>query len=539
MSTDPTRHATFTGFVRAGDGVLLDGDGREVLLRGVGLGNWLLPEGYMWRLPEDIDSPRRIEALIEERVGPERAKWFWHRFHDAFIGEADIRRIADEGMNHVRLPINARLIMDGSGDLREDGMVYVDRCIDWCRDHRLWVVLDLHGAPGGQTGTNIDDSPNRRPELFEQPRYRELTVRLWTLLATRYRDEPVVAGYDLLNEPLPEEYQYRYADDLASLYQELTEAIRTVDPEHLLIYEGMHWATNWSIFDEVWDPNSMLQFHRYWCPPDRPRIQEYLDTRERLGLPIYMGEGGENNLGWLQTAFQLYEDHGVSWNHWPWKKTDTVTSPCSIEPPAGWPEIVTEGEDADAAWEVLQELAERSNFERCTYRPEVINALHRRAPLTLPATGFSFRGAGRSFMTTDAQPHAGFRPDDAVTIRHAGGYGPIEFDHTDGRPRSDDEALAVALEPGDWIAFDVQLPRPGPVRVVVHHADDDGDAGAGAAAGIAVELEDVHAVLRGPTDPDGAWSALFPHVEAGLSELRVQATRAMRLTSLEVVPMDG
>jgi hypothetical protein len=66
-----------------------------------------------------------------------------------------------------------------------------------------------------------------------------------------------------------------------------------------------------------------------------------------------------------------------------------------------------------------------------------------------------------------------------------------------------------------------------------------GVSAAGSATGIAVQLQDAHADLRGTTDPDGAWSALFPHVAAGISELRVQATRAMRLTSLEVVPMDS
>ena len=160
-------------------------------------------------------------------------------------------------------------------------------------------------------------------------RYQEQTIQLWQALARRYRNEPVVAGYDLLNEPLPNEYQHRHADDLIALYQELTAAIRAVDPNHLIIYEGTHWASNWDIFNEVWDPQSVLQFHRYWSPPGRPGIQSFLDVRERLGLPIYMGEGGENNLDWLQTAFQLYEDDDISWNFWPWKKIETRTSPCS------------------------------------------------------------------------------------------------------------------------------------------------------------------------------------------------------------------
>jgi endoglucanase len=91
-------------------------------------------------------------------------------------------------MNHVRLPINSRLVMDEQGALRPAGVALVDRLIEWCRVHGLWVVLDLHGAPGGQTGTNIDDSPQGTPELFTSSRYRELTGSLWRQLARRYRD---------------------------------------------------------------------------------------------------------------------------------------------------------------------------------------------------------------------------------------------------------------------------------------------------------------------------------------------------------------
>ena len=102
-----------------------------------------------------------------------------------------------------------------------------------------------------------------------------------------------VMGYDLLNEPLPNEWQHTYGDELALSY-DLTAAIRAIDPDHLIMYEGSHWATNWEIFTEVWDDNSLLQFHRYWLSPDRASIAPYLETRDRLGLPIYMGEGGEN-----------------------------------------------------------------------------------------------------------------------------------------------------------------------------------------------------------------------------------------------------
>jgi len=191
--------ALFEAFVRADKGQLVDARNQPLLLRGVGLGNWLLPEGYMWKFePPGPQSPRQIEALLVELVGLERAARFWTHFRDRFVTEADIEQIAAEGMNHVRLPINSRVVMDDDGALIPSGLELIDRLIGWCRDHGLWVILDLHGAPGGQTGTNIDDSPNGEPELFLERRYQDQTVALWVALARRYRDEPVVAAYDLL-----------------------------------------------------------------------------------------------------------------------------------------------------------------------------------------------------------------------------------------------------------------------------------------------------------------------------------------------------
>ncbi|WP_405770738.1 glycoside hydrolase family 5 protein [Streptomyces sp. NBC_00080] len=477
--------ACFDGFLRAADGRIVDGTGNPVLLRGVGLGNWLLPEGYMWKFTPSAaaQSPREIEALFESLVGTTRADEFWQRFRQVFVNEDDIARIRAEGMNHVRLPINSRVVMDDDGALVEEGFALIDQLIEWCRTHRLWVVLDLHGAPGGQTGTNIDDSPRGIPELFTEPRYRELTIRLWRAIAERYRDEPVVAAYDLLNEPLPNEYQHRHADDLAALYIDLTKAIREIDQNHLLCYEGTHWATNWSIFTEVWDPNSMLQFHRYWSPPDRPGIQRFIDTGRRLGLPVYMGEGGENNLAWLQTAFQLYEDCGIGWNFWPWKKIDTLTSPCSVDAPAGWADILAHAAGSapqphpDQAWDTLTALLDVMPIARCTYRPEVIRALMRRVPLEIPASGFGFLGAGVSYRSTGAEPLRGFRSDEQVTIRHAGGTEPenIDFEHMTGAPRTVDQELFLELGAGDWVRYDIEVTTPLRLDVLVELSADPGE----------------------------------------------------------------
>lgn len=467
------RPASFAGYVHARDARLFDGSGRELLLRGVGLGNWMLPEGYMWKFGPGAESPREIEALTTRLLGEAGSSRFWTKFFDVYISEADIRLIAESGFDHVRLPINSRLIQAPDGSPLEAGYALIDRLIEWCREHRLWVLLDLHGAPGGQTGTNIDDSPNNKPELFMEEHYRDLTVRLWRDVATRYANETVVLGYDLLNEPLPNEWQHAYADELVELYKDLTRVIREVDPRHLIVYEGSHWATNWSIFTEVWDENSLLQFHKYWSSPDTESIAGFLETRDRLGLPIYMGEGGENTLEWLYTAFRLYETHNIGWNFWPWKKIDTRTSPASIVTPQGWERIVAAGADPALtvvdAESIFEEFLCNALIDNCHWQPAVIAALLGERPHVIPAWGFGARGAGESYSSAETRSLPGIRANDAVALAWAtpNGDNPDNpFEQTDGRQYLSEEQLIVNLQAGDWLEFEAVDLDPGSVRVV-------------------------------------------------------------------------
>ena len=468
----PARPADFAGFIHRSGTDLVDGHGTALLMRGMGIGNWMLPEGYMWKFGPGAESPREIEALTQRLLGENSAN-FWAGFRANFFNESDVQRIAESGFDHIRLPINSRLLIDDGGALLEAGFALIDDVIRWCRTHRLWVLLDLHGAPGGQTGTNIDDSPNNKPELFMDARYRHLTLTLWGDIARRYAHETVVMGYDLLNEPIPNEWTELYNPDLALLYQQLTRVIREVDRNHLIMYEGSHWATNWQIFDEVWDDNSCLQFHKYWSPPDTATIQKFLDAREALGLPIYMGEGGENNLEWLYTAWRLYEGNNIGWNFWPWKKVDTATSPASIRLPARWHQLVEHVAGGPApinAQLIFDELLENMKLENCQWQPEVIQAITAVEPQEIPAWGFGFRGRGESFETSRATPLAAMRDTEAVTIRYAepatrDGHW---FEHTDGRDYSESERMVVDLVAGDWLEFELS----GPVDVTRVTVDD-------------------------------------------------------------------
>ncbi|MBK8044375.1 MAG: cellulase family glycosylhydrolase [Haliscomenobacter sp.] len=209
---------------------IVDESGKKVFLKGVGLGNWLLPEGYMWKFGNLGDRPRKIEKVIADLIGKEKAALFWKTYRENYITEEDIKRIAELGFNSVRPALNSRLFLtEGENPVYvEEGFLLIDNLISWCKKYGIYVIIDMHGAPGGQTGANIDDSPNNIPELFIEKKYQDQLVDLWIKIAQRYKDEPAVAAYDLLNEPLPKGTGAadKYKHLLVPLYQRITSEIR-------------------------------------------------------------------------------------------------------------------------------------------------------------------------------------------------------------------------------------------------------------------------------------------------------------------------
>lgn len=160
----------------------MDGSGKEILLSGWGLGNWLLQEGYMWKAyGERFDRPSRIEKCVEELTGKDYAPLFWKKYRENYIRREDILAMAELGYNSVRIPFSYRLFMeDGPGILwKEEGFKLLDDCLSWCEEAGIYAFLDLHGAPGGQTGSNIDDSVDNVPRLFIDRDCRVKACALW------------------------------------------------------------------------------------------------------------------------------------------------------------------------------------------------------------------------------------------------------------------------------------------------------------------------------------------------------------------------
>ena len=354
-------------FVRVDGQNLIQPDGSKLFIKGTNLGNWLNPEGYMFGFGK-TNSARFINEMLCQLAGEDFASEFWSQFKDNYITRKDIEFIASTGANTVRLPFHYKLFTDEDYmglTSSQDGFQRVDSVVSWCRDNGLYLILDMHDAPGGQTGDNIDDSYGY-PWLFESEKSQQLFCDIWKKIADYYKDEPVILGYELINEPIAPYFEN--VEDLNSklepLHKRAVAAIREVDNNHIVLIGGAQWNGNFKPFsDSTYDDKLMYTCHRYGGEPTPEAIGEIIAFRDSVNLPMYMGEIGHNTDEWQKKFCETMEQNNIGYTFWPYKKIDQSCM-AGIKRPENWNEVVTFAESDRATYADIRKARPNQHVAR-------------------------------------------------------------------------------------------------------------------------------------------------------------------------------
>jgi endoglucanase len=325
------------GYLKAQGKNIVNEKGHNVLLRGIGLGGWMLQEGYMLGISAEGQQQYRIRQRIDSLIGPAATQEFYDTWLANHTTRADIDSLRSWGFNSVRLPMHYNLFtlpvekepVAGQNTWLTKGFEMVDSLLAWCAANKIYLILDLHAAPGGQgNDLNISDRDPSLPSLWDSEANRNKTIALWKKLAQRYANKAWIGAYDILNEP-----NYGFEDPadrnglketknepLKKLLVDITKAIRAVDKNHIIVIEGNGWGNNYNGMLPPWDDNMVLSFHKYWNKNDQASIQNIIKIRDQYTVPVWLGETGENSNVWFAQAVNLLEANNIGWAWWPLKK---------------------------------------------------------------------------------------------------------------------------------------------------------------------------------------------------------------------------
>lgn len=526
------------GFLHVQEGQIVEGDGEPILLRGFGLGGWLVPEGYMLHNQawiEGFESPSEIEEHVESLIGAELAESFWDLYRDNYVAQVDIDQIAEWGFNHIRIPFHYKQFYNESGSDTPIGYEIIDELITWCEPYNMYIILDMHCAPGAQNGGPISDSDGTA-RLWLEDEYKELTIQIWQEIAEYYAEETLIGGYDLINEPvLPNGVSL---EEFRQLYIDITDAIREVDNNHIVYIEGNWYGTDFSGLTPPWDDNMSYSFHKYWGETSLATIQSYISMSNQYDIPLWMGESGENSNQWYYEVFNLLEENNIGWNFWTHKKVEKISSPFSAVVTPQYQTLIDywsgNGSQPSSAYAeaALISFANSLKLENCISRPGVLASLtdpdfgevskpysDHSIPGIIPAAEYDIGAWGLSYTDSDYYNNGDGNYNDGWSFRNDG---------VDIEANSEDDEIPYTVgwtDAGEWLGYTIQNVTPGTYDLKIKIA-------APASGGIFfAQLNGTNlAVIDVPNT--GGWydwqNVLIPNVEVSSGEqfLKIQIVQA-------------
>ncbi|MBS1663646.1 MAG: cellulase family glycosylhydrolase [Bacteroidetes bacterium] len=364
----------------------------------MGLGGWMLQESYMFKLG-NIGQQHHIRQRIVDVVGEEKTKAFYEGWLKNHTTRRDIDSMAAWGFNSIRLPMHYGLYtlpveaepVAGQNTWISKGFEMTDSLLAWCRANNMYLILDLHAAPGGQgNDLNISDRDPGKPSLWESAANQQKTIALWRKLAARYAGDPNIGGYDIINEPnwgFEDPADRRGTKEksnkpLRELMMKITSAIREVDSSHIIIVEGNGFGNNYNGIFPLWDKNMAVSFHKYGNVNTVAAVQGFLNWQSEYNFPLWLGESGENSNTWFTEAIQLVESRQIGWCWWQEKKMG-INNPLEIRQTPGYVSLLnywlkngpkpTQAEAEAALNQLLEDIKVQNNI----YHRDVTDAMFR------------------------------------------------------------------------------------------------------------------------------------------------------------------
>jgi len=467
-------------FLHTSGNKIVDGNEQEIILEGIGLGGWLLMEGYMLHTSGFANAQWEIKEKIENLIGESNSDLFYQAYHENYVRKADIDEIAEWGFNSIRLPFHYNILTppDSPGVYIEKGFEILDSVLSWCESNQLYLILDMHAAPGGQSDEPISDYNPAFPSLWEDPANQDRTVDIWRKIAERYHDEQWIGGYDLLNEP-----KWNLGPNnqlLRDLYVRITDTVRAVDNNHIIFIEGNWFATDFAGLTPPWDNNMVYSFHKYWNSNDQGSIQYLVNLRNDYDIPLWLGETGENSNCWFVDCVELMEANNIGWAWWPHKKIDAIAGPLSAHLLPNYQVLLDywNGQGGQPsvqfATNALIQQAGALSITQCDFHADVIDALMRQpnnttiipfVQNTLPGViygaHYDLGQRGFAYLDNDYQNVGGGSWNNGWTFRNDG---------VDIEPCNDAFTLGYNVgwvEHGEWLKHTVNVLQSGTFNLAI------------------------------------------------------------------------
>ena len=469
-----------------------DDTDNNFILKGINLGGWMLQEPYMFEFTGAAESQHEFKEKLVQFIGQENTDNFYNSWLENFIVKADIDSLASFGYNSVRLPMHYNLFtlpiqyepVTGQNTWIETGFNLVDNLLSWCEQNNMYLILDLHAAPGGQGfGSDINDYDPNLPSLWESEENKDKTIALWGEIADRYKDEPWIGGYDLLNET----HWDLQENELREFYIDVTNEIRLYDQNHIIFIEGNGYANDFSGLTPPWDDNMVYSFHKYWSYNDSLDWVTWI--RNEYGVPLWMGEAGENSNQWFTEAIKVFEENYIGWAFWPWKKVESISAPYAISSNSNYEALVNYFRgDANApsvenAVQGLMQLASDANINNTTFQKDVVDAMLRQSntnqtipfnqnnqiPGSIYASDFDLGTNGYAYSDSDYATYH-INTDNFQAWNQGWQYRNDGVDIENSQD-TDSNGYQVAFTDGDeWLQYTVDIQETGFYNVVSRYA---------------------------------------------------------------------